>query len=395
MLRSFASKVKQFLTAVSLLLLAALTAEFALQLQNPPASLTIAATVPIRFQNWLAPSATMHHELLRLNEPSNLNGPTIAINSFGLRGAEPKRQRTAGALRILLLGDETILGPELENQYTVAARLQEFLSKTSGKSVEVINAGVPGYCPLLCWLQYQHELQQLQPDVVVLHFDMSDIKDDSTYRKHLKKSGTEQICINANLMSASVPQNVAARIMRQSALLRLLQEESGLIPTQNLDSSAAPGHRFEWTFGTQSDLRLTVQHAVAPLSEFKAAAEHGDFRLLVSCSPVPWQVTDTSAFPHLTDNSQSSVNGRDTENLPFQILKAVCAESEITFCSSVEAFRSFKTPAELFTDDSVSLSPYGAALYAREIATVLLKEQQFANLFSGPSGISANPPARN
>ena len=87
--------------------------------------------------------------------------------------------------RVLVLGDETILGLDVANADTFAARLQDQLRAAWRQPVEVINAAVPGDCPLLAALRLKHELLGLQPDIVICHFDMSDVADDYLYRRSL------------------------------------------------------------------------------------------------------------------------------------------------------------------------------------------------------------------
>lgn len=390
MFRTLSRHLKQFCTALMLLLLAVVAAECFLQLRRRPVTVTVTPQASDKLQSLLVPSAVVHHEMLRLHTDHPAADVSIITNRLGLRSPELIQPRQQGVIRILVLGDETILGPELPQSQTVTARLEEFLSKATGLTIEVVNAGIPGYCPLLAWLKFEHELQHLQPDLMILHFDMTDVADDAFYRRSLKQTGDHQICPHSLLTSDHTAGHPIQRFIRTSALSQLIQAELGLATTATAGTSRFALHqRYQWTMSTQADLRLQIQHAMKPVQRFAQTADSLDVRLLITTSPTPWQVASSSDFPALANDLGTAMAWPKTEDLPYQILQAVCERSVVPFCSSVEAFRSFSQPARLFASDSVQLSPYGAALYARQIAAALLQDPRFADLFPQPSDISS------
>jgi hypothetical protein len=396
MFRTFPRHLKQFCTALMLLLLAVVAAECFLQLRRHPVTVTVTPQASDSLQSLLVPSAVVHHEMLRLHTDDSAADVTIITNRLGLRSPELVQPRQQGVIRILVLGDETILGPELPQSQTVTARLEEFLSKTTGLTIEVVNAGIPGYCPLLAWLKFEHELQHLQPHLIVLHFDMTDVADDAFYRRSLRQTGDHQICPHSLLTSDHGGGHPIQRFIRTSALSQLIQSELGLATTGTTGASRFALHqRYQWTMSTQADLRLQIQHAMQPVQRFAQAAASLDMRLLITTSPTPWQVASASDFPALANALGTSMTWPKTEDLPYQILEAVCERSAVSLCSSVEAFRSFSEPARLFASDSVQLSPYGAALYARQIAAALLQDPRFTGLFPQPSDVSSRTPRQN
>jgi len=88
--------------------------------------------------------------------------------------------------RVLLLGDSFTFGLRVKDDETFARRLEEDLrGKFGAAPVEVVSAGVLSYCPLLEYLQYRHHLHVLEPDLVVLNFDMSDVQDHMAYSRDL------------------------------------------------------------------------------------------------------------------------------------------------------------------------------------------------------------------
>ena len=117
-----------------LLLVVIVALEIMLQLKSPSPAATVTTRVTEKMQSLLAPSSTTHHEMLRLSRWQTTPDLKITTNSLGLRGQEPVQPKPAGALRIVILGDEAVLGPQLRTEQTVPARLQSFLSGKIGRA---------------------------------------------------------------------------------------------------------------------------------------------------------------------------------------------------------------------------------------------------------------------
>lgn len=104
------------------------------------------------------------------------------INSLGLRDKEYSIEKPAHTFRILMLGDSFTEGDGVFSHETFSKRLEEKLqSLPSSMHYEVINAGVGSYSTLLEYLYLKNYGLQLNPDLVILNFDLSDVYDDYTY----------------------------------------------------------------------------------------------------------------------------------------------------------------------------------------------------------------------
>ncbi len=104
------------------------------------------------------------------------------INSLGLRDKEYSIPKPSNTFRILMLGDSFTEGDGVFSNETFSKRLEEKLqSFSSPVKFEVINAGVGSYSPLLEYLYLKNYGLQLQPDLVILNFDLSDVYDDISY----------------------------------------------------------------------------------------------------------------------------------------------------------------------------------------------------------------------
>jgi hypothetical protein len=104
------------------------------------------------------------------------------INSLGLRSPEVAREKPPGTKRILMLGDSFTEGNGVQQSETFSSRLQAKLDEAGlGGRVQVVNAGVGSYSSLLELVYLETAGLELQPDLVILNFDLSDLHDDIQY----------------------------------------------------------------------------------------------------------------------------------------------------------------------------------------------------------------------
>lgn len=109
------------------------------------------------------------------------------INSLGLRDREFSKEKPDHVFRILMLGDSFTEGNGVNSAETFSKCLERMLDSANIPfHCEVINAGVGSYSTLPEYLYLKTSGLQLQPDLVVLNFDMSDVYDDIQYTKRAK-----------------------------------------------------------------------------------------------------------------------------------------------------------------------------------------------------------------
>jgi lysophospholipase L1-like esterase len=100
----------------------------------------------------------------------------IHINHEGFRGPEVAVQKAPGVLRIMAVGSSTTFDRSVSGDAaTWPARLQFSLNQLPGRSVEVINAGVPGYRVMEDLIRLEEELYRYQPDVIILYEGHNDL----------------------------------------------------------------------------------------------------------------------------------------------------------------------------------------------------------------------------
>jgi hypothetical protein len=109
---------------------------------------------------------------------------SYSINAIGLRDREISRKKPGGTKRVLMLGDSFTEGNGVEAKDAFPARVQALVDAAGlPMKWEVINAGEGSYSPLLHYLLLKKQLIELEPDLVILNLDLSDVYDDIQYTK--------------------------------------------------------------------------------------------------------------------------------------------------------------------------------------------------------------------
>lgn len=101
-----------------------------------------------------------------------VNYKPVSINSLGLRGEE--RQKHKDKL-ILFIGDSVVYGHLIGDKDTVPAQLEKQLSTYNGNTIQVMNAGVPGYSTFQEEKFYRYYGHLMKPDIVLIGFCLNDV----------------------------------------------------------------------------------------------------------------------------------------------------------------------------------------------------------------------------
>lgn len=299
--------------------------------------------------------------------------PPVRTNSFGLRSPEIAIPKPEERFRILLLGDSFTFGFRAAQDVIFARRLEEMLRSRGYTDVEVVNAGVLSYCPLLEYLQYKHRLHVLEPDLVVLNFDMSDVQDHLEYSRDLVSSsdGVPLFVKEPSLGQppGSLPGLLSFQwVAKRVAALRRRSEAAAQGAPFTRDED-----RYLWALDTGPEMAAEVQRTLAPIATLATLLRHHGIPLLVATYPQPWQVSpDATPLPPIRD--QYAI-GRETVHLndrPFRTLERFTGDRGLPFVNATDAFRAHPQPASLFLEQDFHFTAAGHALYAQVLADHLI-----------------------
>ncbi|MGE3268106.1 MAG: hypothetical protein AB7P40_05120 [Chloroflexota bacterium] len=94
----------------------------------------------------------------------------LDINPMGLRDPRQTYEKPPGTFRILALGDSYIEAAQVEAEDSITVRLEQQLTDTLDRPVEVINSGVFGYGTAQEYLMLDQIGAKFEPDLVVLFY---------------------------------------------------------------------------------------------------------------------------------------------------------------------------------------------------------------------------------
>ncbi|MBD3272514.1 MAG: hypothetical protein GF384_08285 [Elusimicrobia bacterium] len=127
-----------------------------------------------------------HFRLNHVFKPNKPDDPLrIHYNSKGfIEDYEVSIHKPSRTCRIFYVGDSFVAGTALvyHHQSLPALVEQKLHDRYPDVRLEIINAGVSSYSPILYYILIRYYLLNYDPDVIVLNIDMTDVDDDYKYR---------------------------------------------------------------------------------------------------------------------------------------------------------------------------------------------------------------------
>lgn len=180
----------------------------------------VTAPLPDEFRGLIQP----HEDLFWVMRPNAVvnepNGEVVRINAQGFRGPDLERKRP-NDYRILSLGESSTFGAGVGNDATYSALLENNLNQqiAEPKNVQVLNCGVSAYSSYQGIKFFELYGQDLQPDMVMLYFEINDYMPSTLRNQGLNET-------NAYLTDAqyhnSKTKNLARNIISSSKFLTFL-----------------------------------------------------------------------------------------------------------------------------------------------------------------------------
>ncbi|MDB5387821.1 MAG: hypothetical protein JWM11_3467 [Planctomycetaceae bacterium] len=335
----------------------------------------------------LAKSRACHHELkplLKLTIPATPERSEFDLltNSLGARGPEVSIPKPVGQYRIICLGDERTAGLDVPDSETFCQRLQQFLQSQSDVQIAVINAGTPDYCPLLSALQFRQKLAALQPDLVLLNFDMSDVWDDYRYRRYTTMGENDEP-LGCSHPLLDPPRQRDRRnsldmfLLPQFTLRNCSQVWAGRVlppPPKDIDSTTG---KYVWLQDQPPDWSIYIQQTLSALVPTRDLCENLGGTFLVTLHPAPWQVATTASNGEGVRAAVGVGNGVIYRSRkPFQAIQTYCDEQEMWCADLSGAIQSDPLAVDLYQVDSANYSAAGHRAAARQIALFLVQNLQ-------------------
>jgi len=305
----------------------------------------------------------IHHEMR-----PGYQSAVVKTNSFGLRSPEVSVPKPEGTFRILLLGDSFTFGMRVaDDDLIFARRLEAQLRKQyPSKRIEVVNGGVLSYCPLLEYLEYRHYLHSLEPDLVVVNFDMSDVQDNLAYSRDLVRDadGTPLFVTEPSLRSTTI--SAMPRLLLFEWIGRRIRGASGRIQsTLEGNPFVRDKDRYLWALDNGPSMDREAADAMAPILDLRKLLDRDRIALLLAVYPQPWQVSaKATAQPPIREQYGIGYGTVHLNDRPFKKLGAFADENRIPFVNATSAFRGDPQPETLYFDNDFHFTPRGHEVYA-------------------------------
>jgi GDSL-like Lipase/Acylhydrolase family len=278
----------------------------------------------------------------------------IDVNSLGLRDREVTVARARGQRRILIVGDSIAFGSGLD----VGERFSEVLGRELGDSVEVINAGVPGWGNDQEMLFYEQRLRRLKPDIVLLSFTGGNDIVNNALGGALLEGGTKprfELAADSLHMIPPAPPRDPGAMMRIKSLLhrsRLLvfakrrlmrisyRHRIQAETSQQLHGFESYRDLSHWSAyenppddATESAWKVTE----AILARFAADCRADSVRFIVFAMPLKLEVDD--AWREQVIKGTTADAARLDMAYPYHRLHAFCTARHIEYYYPVDEFR--------------------------------------------------------
>lgn len=349
---------------------------------------------------YMTSDPVLHHRA-RPGVSVTIAGTEFSTSSLGLRDREYASPKPLAVFRVLMLGDSFTEGGGLTLEQTVAKRVESGLNGRGCGAYEVVNAGVASYSPILEYLLLQRLAPILQPDLVVVNFDMTDVHDD------VIRTAT------ATLDRRGLPLAVPSDPIRETAMLLpppprwlgpLGRRLNGLALYQAFRKSGAG----QWLLGPMkvSPEQLEVYGLIGDVQHDPAAiTRDGDFpehargwalterylvgiRDLARARGVPFVLV---VYPHAQQVSadESPIGRRQlgagpglyASERPFERLQALGRREGFPVVNLLPVFRARRTEGPLFRAHDIHHTPAGVAVFADGV-------------LAGLRGLDVLPPCR-
>jgi len=328
----------------------------------------------------LVPDEYRHHRLVP-NSYSEFRRRDFSyiqrVNSLGLRGREIPAAKPTNSYRLVMLGDSFTMGMGVEDDQTFSVLLERSLKPSvasCGKAIEVLNAGVDSYAPILSFLQLKRDLGPLKPDMVVLNLDVSDLVQESAYRREaVRGPDGEIVAVPIRLGRESLLERIRTWTERHLFFTRAaLFYANRLMNYRNLTVhdvvTQARAEIVAHTLANDVDRSEQWRAVFDSLVKIQAWCENHGTEFVLTVYPWAHQVSDTEWIPgRYTFMPRNAVASLKSPNTVHELSVA----HGIQLVDLFPAFRAYKGREALYFSHDQHWTPAGHRVVADALADQL------------------------
>ena len=297
---------------------------------------------------------------------------SFKTNSKGLRDREYDEDKTAGVMRIAVVGDSHTWGYGVNDDELYSEKLEVMLGDS-----EVINFGVTAYS---LWQEVDYFKRtglRYAPDILIVGFTQNDVEQGAN-RKNIEMANAkreEQTKPNDRQQSfkfkrflaenSALYKFVVDRINTNKSVVQFLARlglKEPLVGVEGIDNNLKTSLR-----DPPPEIERSFRAVEAKLSELKSLTDREGVRLIVVAIPAR-QAIEAVFFRQSIALSIFEPEDFDLDK-PYRRLATFAQKEGIEFVNPVDQFRDSPLKEEgLFLKRDVHLSPAGHELLARVLA---------------------------
>ena len=348
----------------------------------------------------LVPDAYRHHALVP-NSYAELRQRDFAyiqrVNKLGFRGRETTVEKPPKTRRVIMLGDSFTMGKGVQDNETFSVLAERSLNVSaaacSGGTVEVINGGVDSYAPVLSYIQLKRDLALLEPDLVVLNFDNSDLIQEAAYRQQATRDAKGEIVAVPQLAQDSLYERFVSWTSRHLFLTRVAlvyinrAMDHRQISVRRVVNEAGREH-FAHTLEGDVDRSAQWREVFDSIGRIKALTDSIHSKFLLTTYPWAHQLGDKD---WMLGRAPYMKPGEKVTDLSGRTMRERSTALGIDFFETLPAFQSYKGSEKLYFDYDPHWTPLGQKLMADALAGYIAEHYLPQWCGQSPTGHSPRP----
>jgi len=301
---------------------------------------------------------------------------SLHVNRYGLRGREPEMPKRRDAYRIVMLGDSFTMGEGVSDDQTFSALLERSLSSRLSARIEILNAGVDSYAPILSYLDLRENLLRLEPDAVLLNLDMSDLLQEQYYRSlAVRGPGGEITAVPNPRLSGRLTEWLDDWIRRNLYFLRFvyLHLRQRLDPEESMEAAVQRrnGDLLAYTLnGDDVDRSGEWRDLFDSIVRIRQLCERRGILFFLTVYPWGHQVNGREWVPGRTYWMSNDATASDRV---FEKIRQECVENRIALIDTVPAFRTYHGDRLLYFRHDMHWTPEGHRVMSEALLEQILE----------------------
>lgn len=268
-----------------------------------------------------------------------------------------------------MLGDSFTMGKGVANDQTFSALLEHSLRVNKvtyqGRPVEVLNAGVNSYAPILSYLQLTTDLQRLEPDLVVLNLDMSDLVQEMAYRRLATYAADGEIIgVDGRRPLATRVREWIDRNLFITRLILFYVAPPRKTTVEDVVTRANPGLIRHTLVNDTVDRGEQWRHIFDSIVRIKRYCDSKRIKFLLTVYPWGHQVSDQEWIP---GRFAFLPKGASVSDKSLETIREFARNNDIDLLDVFPAFRAYRGGSRLYFHDDMHWTETGHKLMAEEL----------------------------